>query len=84
MPVHESEMIVRTVDYFVTENILNPKASAAEVAAFVQKCKTTGQVNYTTNQGGTQGIAVIERTRLGDRDGNEVRRVLGMDHEIQE
>lgn len=83
MPVSEDEMIVSTTDYFLTENVLNPQATAAEVAAFVRKCKTTGQINYTTNQGGTRSVVVVERQKLSENDANDVRRVLGMDYEVE-
>lgn len=83
MPITEDEMILSTTEYFVTENKLNPKATAAEVAAFVKEYSTTGLVTYTTNEGGIQGIIVVERKRLNDEESNEVRKVLGMSYEVE-
>lgn len=83
MPITEDEMILSTTEYFVTENKLNPKATPSEVAAFVKEYKTTGQVMYTTNEGGVQGVIVTERKKLDDEEANEVRKVLGMSHEIE-
>ncbi len=84
MPVSDDDMILKTADFFVSENTLNPKASSEEVAAFIRKYKVTGQVvTTTTNSGGVQGIVVIERKKLDDHESNDVRRALGMDYEIE-
>ncbi len=82
MPVTEDEMIVATKDYLMTENTLNPKATPAEVDAFLRSCKTTGRVTFTKNNGGTRNIVVVEQTAISDEESNEVRRVLGMDYEV--
>lgn len=84
MPISDEDMIVATHDYFVTENVLNPKATPAEIDAFVKECKTTGVVTYGINQGGVRSVVVIERTAMDEDDANEVRRILGMDYEIEE
>jgi hypothetical protein len=83
MPIEDEDMIVSTVDFFVTENTLNPKATAAEIAAFVRKLKTTGQITYTTNEGGVRSVKVVERTRPTDAEANEIRRIMGMDYEVE-
>lgn len=81
MPIDEDDMILSTTDYFVTENRLNPKATMPEIAAFLRQHKTTGQV--TLNEGGVRGVVVIERTKANQAEANEIRRVLGMDYEVE-
>lgn len=83
MPIPEEDMILSTTDYFVTENRLNPKATADEIAAFVRHFRTTGQVTYTTNEGGVRGVIVVERRKATETEANEIRRILGMDYEIE-
>lgn len=84
MAVSEDEMIVETTDYFVSENILNPKATAAEVAAFVRGLQTTGVITTTVNAGGVQGVVVVERQKLDEAESNACRRELGMDYEVED
>jgi hypothetical protein len=83
MPIEEEDMIVSTVDYFVTENTLNPLATPTEVASFVRDGKHTGDLRYVTNQGGVRSILFVERMKLTDDEGNEVRKALGMDYEVE-
>lgn len=83
MPVHEDDMIVSTKDYFVTENTLNPKATFAEVQEFIRKCKTSGSVTVTANGGGLRSVVVVEKSLMDDDQSNEVRRVMGMEYEVE-
>lgn len=83
MPVHEDDMIVSTKDYFVTENTLNPKATFAEVQEFIRKCKTSGNVTVTANGGGLRSVVVVEKSLMDDEQSNEVRRLMGMDYEVE-
>jgi hypothetical protein len=84
MPIPEDEMIVETVDYFVSEHVLNPKASSQEIASFMKKRKLTGIITTNTNQGGVMKVAVVERSKLNDDEGNNVRRVLEMDYLVED
>jgi hypothetical protein len=79
-PVHVSdeEMIVSTTDFIVTESVLNAKASAADIASFMRRMKTTGKLTYETQQGGVRTIVVIERTKLAGNVSKSVRRMIGM------
>lgn len=79
--VAESEMIVQTRDYLVTENVLNPLASPMEIANFVKKAKTTGQLTWTTNQGGVRSVMVVERTKASEDEANAIRQIMGMTKE---
>lgn len=76
--IAEKEIIIQTRDFFVTENILDPTASAADIAAFVHKSKTTGEVTYTTNKGGVRSVLVVERTKATEEEANAIRRIMGM------
>ncbi len=82
MVIPEEEIITKTVDFFVTENTLNPQATAEQIAAFLKKCKTTGKSTTVINQGGVRSIVVEERRRMTDAEGNDVRKRLGMDYEV--
>lgn len=79
MPVKEEEMILKSEDYFVSENVLNPKATPTEISAFLKKLKTTGLMTINTNQGGIMKVLIVERLRLSDEESVEVRRLLGME-----
>jgi hypothetical protein len=83
--ITDDDMILNTKDYFVSENTINPRATPDEVAAFLRKNKTTGRVTFEMipNDGGIRGIQVIERTKCTDTEANEIRRVLGMDYEME-
>jgi hypothetical protein len=83
MPIPEEDMILSTTDYFVTENRLNPKATLVEIEAFVRQFKTKGHITYTLNGGGLRGAIVVERRKATDAEANEIRRILGMDYEVE-
>lgn len=83
MPVSEEDMIVGTTDYFVTENKLNPSASFAEIQAFVKGYKTSGNIIITASEGGLRSVIVVEKTVMTDDQSNDVRRVMGMDYEVE-
>jgi hypothetical protein len=84
MPVSEDDMIVKTEDFFVTKNTLNPLATPTEVAAFLRRNKTGGQLTTTTHMGGVRSYLVAENKLLNDEESNDCRRVLGMDYEIED
>ena len=83
-PIADEDMLVSSRDYFVTETKLNPQATVLEVAEFMSRSKTTGQVILTMSEGRTMVAMVSERTKIEEGDANEVRRVLGMDYEVEE
>jgi hypothetical protein len=78
MPVRDDEMIIKTVDYFVTESTFNPKATSSEIQEFMEKCATTGTTVFSTNNGGFRGAILTEKLRLNDKQAREVRRTIGM------
>jgi hypothetical protein len=76
--ISDEEMIVSTTDYFVTESVLNARATAADIATFIRRMKTTGKLTYETQQGGVRTVVVIERTRLAEPAAKSVRKMIGM------
>ena len=76
--ISDDEMIVSATDYFVTESVLNARASADEVAQFLKRMRTTGQITLTTHSGGVRKVVVVERTELTDKSAEVMRRSLGM------
>ncbi len=76
MPIREEEMLIKTDDYFVSESHLNPRATFQEITAFLKKRKAKGVMTCTVNEGGTQGVLIVERTKLNDRRSESVREVL--------
>lgn len=78
MPVGEEEMIIRSIDYFVTESTFNPKATSSEIQEFLQKCATTGVTIFSTNNGGSRCIQLTEKLRLNDKQAKDARRAIGM------
>lgn len=81
MPVDDDDMIVSTTDYLLSENVLNPEATAAEIEAFVALHKATSIVTLTTNQGGIRRIVLTEKTKATDGEANLLRKAMGMDYE---
>lgn len=84
MPVPDDEMIVETREFFVSEHIFNRRATAAEVEAFLKSDKRTVNLSMTYNQGGKRATVAVEKTRLSEEEANDVRRVIGMDYEVEE
>jgi hypothetical protein len=78
MPVSEEEMIVRTEGYYISENVLNPRATPAEMAEFLRSGKHTGQLNTQTNQGGVLGAVFVQKRKLTMHEDDKVRKALGM------
>lgn len=81
--IPEEEMIVETRDYLVSEHIFNPRATVEQIADFIKSEKSTANLRVTYNQGGKRRAVAEERTELSDKESNEVRRVVGMDYEVE-
>ncbi|HTF62321.1 MAG TPA: hypothetical protein VK638_06365 [Edaphobacter sp.] len=79
--INDEEMIVSTTDYFVTESVLNTRATAADIAGFIRRMKTTGKLSYEMQRGGVRAIVVVERTRLAESAAKDVRQAIGMNGE---
>jgi hypothetical protein len=85
MPIDDDDMILKTADYLVTENTLNEEASADEMVDWIKRMKVTGDLvlTFTTTQGGLRKVVLVERTKVAAAESNEVRRVMGMDYEVE-
>lgn len=83
MPVRDEEMIVKTVDYLVTETVFNSQASMREIQEFMQKMATSGNASINMGDGGIRRVQLTEKTKLNDKQSREARSAIGMTCEIK-
>jgi isochorismate synthase EntC len=74
----DEEMIVSSADYYVTESVLNPRASAGDIIRFARMNNLTAAITFQINQGGVQKIVVAQKTALKNEDAVKARKAIGM------
>jgi hypothetical protein len=75
----DDEVIRTNVDFLLTETLLDNKVSIDRVINVLKTRRTTGQLVVHLSEGGTQKIALTEKTRASSTQREKIREILGMD-----
>lgn len=78
MSVDEDSLIERNVDYFVTESTIRKNTDPSKLTDFLKARKRTAHVCTRIMQGGTASIIVTEKTKITQKQSDEIRKILGM------
>jgi hypothetical protein len=84
MAAFEDDMIVKTVDLFVTKNTLNPRKTPDEIAAFLRAEEAGGQLTTTVTSGGVREYLLVQTRVLDEKESEDVRLLLEMDEDEEE
>jgi hypothetical protein len=72
--------LIRTnVDFLLTETLLDNKTSLDRVIDVLRTRRTTGQLVVHLSEGGTQKIALTEKTKASSSQREKIREILGME-----
>jgi hypothetical protein len=72
--------LIRTnVDFLLTETLLDNKTSLDRVIDVLRNRRTTGQLVVHLSEGGTQKIALTEKTKASSSQREKIREILGME-----
>lgn len=74
--MREEDVIVTSVDSFVTETVVDTSVSTDTLIALLRKKKATGQLTVHLSQGGIQKIVVTEKTRTDSRETEKISHIL--------
>jgi len=77
--MNEDEIIVSNVDYLVTETTVKKTVSPKELADMLKDKKSTASISMRLLQGGMASITVTEKTRLTEKQRDQIRSILGME-----
>lgn len=83
MALPEEEIILKKIDYLVTETVFNPQATFHEIQEFMQKSATSGNAELNMGAGGVRRVLLVEKTKLNDKQSQDVRRVIGARCEVK-
>ena len=75
----EDSLIEENKDFLVTESIVKKDVSPNELARFLQKSKSTANITTRILEGGTASRTVVEKTRINEKQREQIRNILGME-----
>lgn len=67
------------MDFLLTETLLDNKTSLDRVIDVLRNRRTTGQLVVHLSEGGTQKIALTEKTKASSSQREKIREILGME-----
>lgn len=67
------------MDFLLTETLLDNKTSLDRVIDVLRTRRTTGQLVVHLSEGGTQKIALTEKTKASSSQREKIREILGME-----
>lgn len=77
--MEEDRLLETNKDYLVTESKLHKGISIDSLLALLHLRKSNAHVNIVVNNGGVAGVTVTERTKAGEKQSQEIRRIMNME-----
>lgn len=74
----EDEVVKINKDFLLTETTVDPKIPVDVVMQWLRSHKKTGQLVVDISQGGTQRVALLEKTKAPEGVRDKIRKLLGV------
>ena len=74
----DEELVKVNRDFLLTETTVDPTIPVGTVLEWLRARKTTGQLVVDLSQGGTQRVALLEKTKAPEGVREKIRKLIGV------